>query len=157
MPKAEITLRRADLRDANDLFHVHREAVKAMCSGHYTYEQIDIWFTGRSPDMYFSEISAGQIRLASVSGVTVGFVEYATGEVSKLFVLNAYSGMGIGQRLLLLGIEKAQQTGQPVIVIATLNSQRFYERHGFVKIHDTYFVRGDTELHYDVAKMAFSG
>ena len=41
----------------------------------------------------------------------------------------------------------------PLTVVATRNSQRFYEARGFVAVEENSFVRGESKLHFAVVKV----
>lgn len=70
--------------------------------------------------------------VAERNGEIVGFVDAEPGELTRLFILPSASGVGLGKRLLDVGIEQARRDHRgPVKLEATLNAVGFYERHGF--------------------------
>ena len=89
--------------------------------------------------------------LASLKGLTVclrggaivGFVDAEPGEVTRLFILPEAVGVGLGQRLLEIGIAQASlgHTG-PIRLEATINAEGFYRKCGFRSIGRGYFSHG---------------
>ena len=149
-----IELRAAMPADAEALFDVHQDSVQQLCAPAYTPTQLQVWFEGRSAAMYRLALDAGRIWLAERDGRVLGFVGFAPGEITLLFVRAQAAGSGLGRRLLHLGIEKAQAGFEgPLKVVATRNSQRFYAASGFVAVADHTFVRGDPAQHFAVVEM----
>jgi putative acetyltransferase len=151
---SDFSIREAGMADAEALFEAHQDSVDSLCAGAYSEAQLAVWFEGRSPEIYRPAIEAHQIWLAEQSGRVLGFVGYAVGEVTLLFVRKEAAGVGLGKRLFALGLQKAESgfTG-PLTVVATQNSQRFYQSHGFVPIEEEALVRGKAEIQIKVVKM----
>jgi GNAT superfamily N-acetyltransferase len=150
----EIAIRQAGSRDAGAIFAVHKDSVQALCAAHYGPDHMRLWFEDRAPAIYDPYIAAGRLWVAEADGRVLGFVGTDPGEIALLFVGPASAGFGIGARLLAFGILKAREDfAGPVTVIATLNAEAFYARHGFRKVADDVFERGDPPLHYPVARM----
>ena len=84
----------------------------------------------------------------------VGFVGATPGEITLLFVLPEVARSGLGTKLLEFGLRKAQASFDgPLTVVATKNSQSFYERHGFEATGEQAFLRGAEQLSFPVVKM----
>lgn len=150
----ECIVRQAQLADADALFEAHQDSVLNLCAGAYSQEQMNAWFAGRSPEIYRPALDARQIWLAERSDRVMGFVGFAPGEVTLLFVRQAAAGLGLGKQLFALGARKAgSDFAGPLTVVATMNSRKFYQSQGFVPIAEESFVRGEPEIHFPVIRM----
>jgi GNAT superfamily N-acetyltransferase len=135
-----ITFRAARPGEGQAVFDLTHRSVGGLAAQHYTPEQIAGWMGERTPAFYESLIANGRMVVALRAGRVVGFVDADPGEVTRLFVLPDAAGLGIGRRLLDRGIEiaRAGHSG-PIRLEATLNAERFYQRHGFVTVgHGTF-------------------
>jgi GNAT superfamily N-acetyltransferase len=149
-----ITMRRALLEDSPAIFDAHRDSVLGLCAGSYTPVQIQTWFEGRTHEIHHPSIEAGQVYLAERQGRVLGFFGFVAGEVTLLFVRPEAAGAGLGSRLLTLAVEYASEGhAGPLAVVATRNSQRFYEKHGFAAVESSFFVRGAGEMQFEVVNM----
>jgi GNAT superfamily N-acetyltransferase len=112
------------------------------------------WFEGRTHEIHHPSIEAGQVFLAERHGRVLGFFGFVAGEVTLLFVRPEAAGAGLGSRLLTLAVECASAGHEgPLAVVATRNSQRFYEKHGFTAVESSFFVRGAGDMHFEVVNM----
>jgi ribosomal protein S18 acetylase RimI-like enzyme len=151
---AVITLRPAVLEDSQALFEAHQDSVLHLCADAYTPLQMQTWFEGRTHAIHHPAIQAGQIVVAERQGRILGFFGFIPGEVTLLFVRPEAAGSGLGNRLLRLAIERAEAGHDgSLLVVATRNSQSFYERHGFVAVEASFFVRGAAEMRFEVVDM----
>ena len=152
--RSDFNIREASMADAQALYEAHQDSVHNLCVGAYTEEQLAVWFEDRSPEIYRPAMEAHQIWLAEQSGRVLGFVGFALGEVTLLFVRKEAAGLGLGKQLFALGLAKAESgfTG-PLTVVATQNSQRFYQSHGFQPVGEEALVRGKAEIQIRVVKM----
>jgi GNAT superfamily N-acetyltransferase len=151
---SELVIREAQLADASALFEAHQDSVLNLCTGAYSQEQMNAWFSGRSPEIYQPALEARQIWLAERPDQVMGFVGFAPGEVTLLFVRQAAAGLGLGKRLFALGMLKAASAfAGPLTVVATLNSWKFYQHQGFVPLAEESFARGQPEVHFPVVRM----
>jgi len=150
----DLTVREAGITDLQALFEAHLDSVKNLCAGAYSQQQLAVWFEGRSPEIYRPAIEAHQIWLAERQGRVLGFVGFVPGEVTLLFVRKEASGLGLGKHLFKLGLAKAESgfTGS-LTVVATQNSQPFYQNHGFLPVEDLALVRGKAEIKIKVVRM----
>jgi len=150
----DIGIREAEFADAEALFEAHQDSVLNMCAGDYTEEQMNVWFSGRSPEIYWPALEARQIWLAEKGNRVIGFVGFEPGEVTLLFVRQEAVGLGLGKHLFALGAKKAESGFiGPLTVVATKNARQFYQAQGFVPVEEETFVRGDPEIHFSVVKM----
>jgi len=151
---SDLLIREAELADAEALFETHQDSVQNLCAGAYSEAHLAVWFDGRSPEIYRPAIEAHQIWLAEQHGRVLGFVGFVPGEVTILFVRKEAAGLGLGKHLFALGVAKAESGFPgPLTVVATQNSQRFYQAHGFLPVEEQTFVRGNPELHFKVVRM----
>ena len=148
------TIRLAVLEDSHAIFDAHRDSVLHLCAPAYTPTQMQTWFEGRTHAIHHPAIEAGQIVIAEQQGRVLGFFGFVPGEITLLFVRAEAAGSGLGSRLLALAIERAEAGHEGhVIVVATRNSQAFYEKHGFTAIEDSFFVRGASGMRFEVVDM----
>jgi ribosomal protein S18 acetylase RimI-like enzyme len=77
------------------------------------------------------------------AGAVVGFVDAEPGEVTRLFILPEAAGVGLGRRLLEIGLAQARvgHSG-PIRLEATINAEGFYRKYGFRSIRRGYFSHG---------------
>ncbi len=149
-----ITLRPAVLADAPAVYDAHRDSVLHLCAEAYTPAQMAAWFEGRSAAIHHPGIEAGRMTLAERDGRVLGFCAAVPGEVTLLFVRPEAAGSGLGGHLLHVAVLRARQGHDgPVTVVATRNSRRFYEHHGFAAVEDGFFVRGAAETRFEVVVM----
>ena len=140
------------------MFAVHKASVRELCAKSYSAEHMQSWFEDRTPEIYSPALAARQIWVAEQYGKVVGFVGAKLGEVTLLFVLPQVTGQGIGSSLFEHGLAIAEGSpSQPVMVVATKNSESFYAAHGFVTVEEQWFERGAQSLRYPVAKMLRQG
>jgi GNAT superfamily N-acetyltransferase len=150
----DFVVRQAQLADADALFEAHQDSVLNLCTGAYSPEQMNAWFSGRSAEMYRPALEARKIWLAEQSNRVMGFVGFAPGEVTLLFVRQAAAGLGLGKQLFALGARKAgSDFAGPLTVVATMNSWKFYQSQGFVPVAEESCVRGEPEIHFPVIRM----
>lgn len=137
------------------IFGVHRDSVSALCTGHYSPQQIAMWLDGRTPEMYIAAIERGDLWVAEDEASQIaGFVEIDGYEVSKLFVRGTAAGIGVGRRLLATAVDAIRARGATVVYLeATRNASEFYRRHGFVEIGTGVFSRGNTGVSLEIVKM----
>ena len=155
-----ITIRLARLGEIDAIYTVHRDSVRALCTSHYTPQQIAMWLDGRVPEMYLDAIASRQLWVAiGDDGVIAGFVELDGRVLAKLFVRGAREGAGVGRRLLATAVDAVEASGaESVHLEATRNACNFYRRHGFVEIGTGSFSRGNGGVALEIVKMelAFS-
>lgn len=153
-----IEYRQALPADAAAMFAMHKESVHSLCRSAYSPAEIDAWFWDRTPAIYEQALAEGGIHLACAQGEVAGFVGFTRGEVTLLFVSPRHAGLGLGRALFELGLARASAGHQGVmVVVATRNSQRFYERYGFVEVERQAIIRGAPEVQIEVIRMERPG
>ena len=137
MKLGTLSVRQADLDDRETMFRIHVDAVSALCGTHYSREQIDGWFVGRSPSDYTGPIEWGGDWIACRDGEPVGFVEFFTHTISMLYVLPDNTGRGVGSQLLRFAVHSMRGKTEVIELEALRNAAGFYERRGFRKVGDS--------------------
>jgi GNAT superfamily N-acetyltransferase len=79
-----------------------------------------------------AQIANGQVIVAELNGVIVGFAAVVSGELDALFVEPDLWGMGIGRALVDQAAHEARKRGLALRVIANPSARRFYESCGFI-------------------------
>jgi N-acetylglutamate synthase-like GNAT family acetyltransferase len=83
-----------------------------------------------------------------------GFVEIDGNEVSKLFIRGDGARRGIGSQLLEVALEQVRASGaRSAYLEATLTAEPFYAHHGFQKIGEGTFSRGNSKVSIEIVKM----
>jgi GNAT superfamily N-acetyltransferase len=144
--EAPVLFRRADLTESDLVFRLHMDSVQTLCGGHYSRDQMEAWFVGRSGANYLSAIGQGALWLAERDSRAVGFTEFFPGLISMLFVAGECSGAGLGSQLLAFSLEGARVGAGTVRLESTLNAQTFYERHGFVEVGKSFLMRAGVQI-----------
>jgi GNAT superfamily N-acetyltransferase len=140
---ADVAFRPARAGDGQALFDITRLSVGGLARESYTPEQIAGWMGERTPSFYEELIGKGQMIVAERDGGVAGFVDAEPGEVTRLFILPDAAGLGLGKRLLEIGIARAGAGhAGPIRVESTINAEGFYRRHGFRPVGKGYFSHG---------------
>ncbi|MEG0858765.1 MAG: GNAT family N-acetyltransferase [Pseudomonas sp.] len=148
------TLRPAQPGDGQAVFDVTQHSINALSNGLYSPEQLRGWMGERTSAFYEQLIQQGQMVVALQQDRIVGFVDAEPGEVTRLFLLREVAGIGLGEHLLQIGIEKARGPGIDVIKVeSTLNAQGFYQKHGFVTRQRGVFSHGVGGQPIDIVHM----
>lgn len=139
----DVSFRPARPEDAETVFGITRASVGGLAGAAYSRDQIENWMGERTPAFYEALIARGRMTVCLRDGVAVGFVDAIPGEVTRLFILPEAAGLGLGRRLLEIGIAQARlgHSG-PIKLEATINAEGFYQRHGFRSVGRGYFSHG---------------
>lgn len=78
-----------------------------------------------------AQIANGQVIVAEMEGVIVGFAAVVGGELDGLFVEPDLWGRGIGRTLIDAATYEARKRGLALKVIASPSARRFYQSCGF--------------------------
>lgn len=140
---ATITTRPARAGDGQAVFDITRQSIAGLSNGAYAPDQIAHWMGTRTPAFYEDLIARGRMVVAERQGSLLGFVDTEPGEITRLFILPGAAGQGLGERPLQIGIAGAAEGHRgPIRLEATLNAERFYQRHGFVSVGRGVFSHG---------------
>jgi GNAT superfamily N-acetyltransferase len=139
----DFSFRAARSEDAGTVFNLTKASIGGLAGTSYSQAQLENWMGERTPAFYEALIARGRMIVCERDGVVVGFVDAVPGEVTRLFILPEAAGLGLGRRLLEIGIEQARlgHSG-PVRLEATINAEGFYQRCGFRSIGRGHFSHG---------------
>ena len=136
-----ITLRAACPGEGQVLYEITEASIRGLAASHYSPELIAEWMNGRDVALYEEAIAQGGVTIAVEAAKTLGFVEAAQGEITRLFVWPEAAGQGLGRRLLEQGISMAVE-GE-IWLNATLNAAPFYKHCGFMPLRREIYRRDD--------------
>lgn len=129
-----ITIRRAHQEDCESIWQVHIRAIKGMCIGHYSQEEVNLWSSVLKPGRYIKAIARGAFFVATEGDAIVGFsnLNQESGEVEAVYVAPSCAGLGVGRRLLQALENEARDAGLTSLRLsASLNAVSFYEKAGY--------------------------
>jgi predicted GNAT family N-acyltransferase len=143
MTLEDVSFRPARPEDAETVFEITKASIGGLAGESYSRNQIENWMGERTPAFYQELIAKGRMTVCLRDAVVVGFVDAEPGEVTRLFMLPEAAGLGLGRRMLDIGIAQARlgHSG-PIKLEATINAEGFYQRHGFRSIGRGYFSHG---------------
>lgn len=136
-----------DARAAAELFH---ETVHAVNARDYTSEQLDAWAPGGAgPARHLAERLLRQGALGAWDGSTLvglGSLEGAD-LLDMLYVHRDYQGRGVA-RLLAGALEReaCERGARAVRTLASITARPFFERRGYVALHENVVVRAGVQL-----------
>jgi len=136
----------ATTSDAEEIHRIHLSAVRTICKDFYTAKIIETWLKGRTSEGYHKGIDKGEIYVAKNNGKIVGFGHAIPGEVVAVFVDPIFHRKGVGKLILDYGLRIALKNHQKVKVQSTVNAEKFYKKHGFVKMKDDVTIRNGIEI-----------
>ena len=143
MTLEDVSFRPARPEDAETIFKITMASIGGLAGAAYSRNQIENWMGERTPTFYEELMAKGRMTVCLRNGVVVGFVDAEPGEVTRLFMLPEAAGLGLGRRLLEIGIAQARLGhGGPIKLEATINAEGFYQRHGFRSMGRGYFSHG---------------
>jgi ribosomal protein S18 acetylase RimI-like enzyme len=160
--QSEFVLRAAYPSEAQQLADLGRDTFVATFGHLYSPVNLDSFLRAT----YGSEVQAGQltdskygIQVAVKDSRFVGYVKVGansipfaepgrnTGELKQLYVRPDLFGSGLAPRLMEWGMTWLRSRGYQDILLSVfsqnLRAQRFYERYGFIKLADHFFMVGD--------------
>lgn len=140
---AEFLFRPAHREDGETVFNITRESIRGLAGGSYSRDQIENCMGERTPAFYEGLIAKGRMTVCQREGVVIGFVDAEPGEVTRLFISPEAAGVGLGRRLLDIGIAQAREGHSgPIRLEATTNAEGFYRKCGFRRIGSGLFSHG---------------
>ncbi len=124
--------RRSQRGDAQTVFDLVIASVSRLAPDPYPHDVVGSWMSGRAAADYQTDCEAGEIWIAEAGCDAVGFSHGVPGEIKRLFVSAAFTGLGAGAGLVQRALEDALKDGAGHVRIeATLNAVPFYQRWGF--------------------------
>ena len=142
------TIRPAGLADAEAMCALHKAAVRRLCLGAYTAEEIEAWLRDREPAGFRHAMTDGSetMLVAERDGVVVGFASIKGTVLFGLYV-DPTKGRGAGRLLLAAAEHEVRRRGAAVLFLqATLNAVPFYRKHGFMRQDRSTVRRGGRDL-----------
>lgn len=145
-------IRTAQREDAPTIYNIHQASFITLCVTHYSLDTLQRWFSTKTVEGYYPAIDDSEMFVCEVNKAVIGFGHAVPGEVVAIFVHPDFAGQGAGKCLLDHAIQCARQDDDgPIKVIATLNAQAFYAKHGFHEVRRYTLERGD--LQFPVVEM----
>ncbi|WP_460891559.1 GNAT family N-acetyltransferase [Rufibacter soli] len=162
LPSASIfTFRLATPADAHLLADLGWRTFDETFAAYNTPEDMEAFH----PTMYAPELQAAELAeaetqflLVEVEGEAVAYVKWNTApapaeipgqrpfQISRLYLLQAWTGRGLGDKLMQLSLEKAKENGHDVVWLTVWESNeraiRFYQKYGFKEAGELTFVLG---------------
>ena len=133
-------IRRAEQSDSAGICRVHVAAVRELCAGHYSAEQIDSWVGSKEPSSYVESIDHLEMFVAEDFQTVVGFGQLnpETGKVEAVYVHPSAKHRGFGHALL-ARLEEAARSRRvyELHLSASLNSIGFYESAGYRRLSES--------------------
>ena len=145
---AAFTIRPATLADAEALCTLHKAAVRSLCIGAYTAEEIEAWLREREPAGFRHAMTQGgeTMLVAERDGAVAGFASSKGPMLFGLYVDPA-KGRGAGVALLQAAEDGMRRGGAAVVALqSTLNAVPFYRKHGYMRQARSTVRRGGREL-----------
>nr|WP_249795119.1 GNAT family N-acetyltransferase [Bradyrhizobium sp. Oc8] len=131
------------MQDAESVFNITKASIGGLARASYSPGQIENWMGERTPSFYEELIGNGRMMVCLRGGVVVGFVDALPGELTRLFILPEVAGVGLGRRLLKIGIAQSRLGHSGSIKLeATVNAVGFYRKCGFRSKARGYFSHG---------------
>src|SRR5699024_6523197 len=83
------------------IWKVHYDAIKNVCSSHYTQNQVDVWAGKLKQSSYIESIENKVMFVAEVNGKIAGFgqLNLADGEIEAIYVSSSNLRLGVGKEL----------------------------------------------------------
>ncbi len=142
-----VSYRRSMASDAPAVFQLVSRSVSRLAPTPYSQDVVDTWMDGRVAEDYLEDCSGQVIWIAELGNKPIGFAHGEPGEVVRLFVDAAHTGLGAGAGLMQRALEDALPDGRGKVKIeATLNAVPFYQKWGFAKVGVGVFSGRDENL-----------
>jgi putative acetyltransferase len=138
-------LREMKKSDGDAVIEVHQESIRGLCRSAYSQNQIFLWTTLLTREMYDAGIADksnfGIVAIEDDKLIGYGFMNIVEREIKGMYVIPEFSRRGIGRMILSKLEEHAKSNGINTIKLnSTLNAVPFYEQCGFTKIRDEFQV-----------------
>lgn len=156
MRDGKLSFRAARHEDAETVFSITKASIAGLGGASYSRDQIENWMGARTSAFYEELIAKGRMTVCEHEGVVVGFVDAEPGEVTRLFILPEAAGVGLGRRLLKIGIAQARMGHSgPIRLEATINAEGFYQKCGFRSVGRGRFSHGLGGEPIEIVRMEF--
>lgn len=143
-------IRKAIKSDSEAIWKVHYDAIKNVCTSHYTQNQVEVWAGKLKQSSYLESIETKIMFVAEVNSKVVGFgqLNLANSEIEAVYVRSSHLRLGIGKELFQKLEMTAKEKGiRELSLITSLNAVKFYKQLGFIpKNEKTHKIAEDTVL-----------
>jgi GNAT superfamily N-acetyltransferase len=132
-----MTIRPANVDDADALCDLHVRSIRVLCAADYTPEQIEAWCRPKAPEKYRKAMTeGGETMFVAVEedGSLAGFASFKGDELYAVYVAPESIRRGVGRRLLETVEAAARQAGTTQLRFrSTITAVEFYLRCGYQK------------------------
>ena len=143
-------VRPATATDAESIWQVHGDSIRALCRDRYRPEEIAAWIAVRNPESYRVALQSRELFVAEDGGAIVGFgqLDPVKAEVEACYVTPSATGSGVGSALLARMEDSVRRHGHALVRLnSTLNAESFYAAQGYRRLGDAlHRVSGSVEL-----------
>ncbi len=162
LPSNQFTFRRGTAADARLLADLGWRTFDETFAAYNRPEDMAAF----KPTMYTPELQAAELAdpdteflIVEAEGEAVAYVKWNTAaaptgisgkkpfQISRLYLLQAWTGRGLGDTLMKMSLERAQQKGHDVVWLTVWESNeraiRFYQKYGFRESGELTFVLGE--------------
>ena len=139
MAGAGVTVRRAELEDAEQICALHVDSIRRLNGPFYSAVEIEGWTAGKKPELYERMIMAGtaQTFVAILGDRFLGFSSIVEGEITAVYVSPDCPRQGVGTRLYKALEHVAKETGQKMLRLdSSRQAEPFYLHLGFKRISE---------------------
>ncbi|MGJ3352660.1 GNAT family N-acetyltransferase [Providencia sp. Je.9.19] len=131
-------------QEAERLWIIRNQAIRAGCQTSLTREIIDAWTPNTMPESYRTMVKNNPFFVVdnkNGEAISTGFLNLTENSVDAIFTLPEYSGQGAAGLILnAIKTEAIQRGIKQLTLDSTLNAEKFYQRHGFISVrYDSYF------------------
>lgn len=130
----DISVRKAQPKDAEQICYVHIASVKLLCANDYTPKQIEAWVGKLTPTVHRQAMEDLEeiMFVAENKGIIIGFSSFFENEVCAVYVDPNYTRQGVGTLLLdVMEKEARSQNIQKLELSASTNAKPFYQSCGY--------------------------
>ena len=130
----EISVRKAQLKDVEQICLVHITSVRVLCANDYTPKQIEAWVGKLTPKRHREAMEeTGEIMFVAEKGKEIiGFSSLFEDELCAVYVHPNYARQGVGTLLLnAVETEAISQKIEKLEFSASINAKLFYQRRGY--------------------------
>ncbi|HEX3053615.1 MAG TPA: GNAT family N-acetyltransferase [Aggregatilineaceae bacterium] len=140
-------IRTATRDNAPLIYAIHKASLTILCTTHYSPDILQRWFATKTVEGYYPALDRGEMFMCECRDAIAGFGHAVPGEIEGIFVHPDFAGQGVGASLLDYAVARARlgHSG-PIKVVATLNAQSFYEKHGFSPVKQYSISRADFDF-----------
>ena len=148
----EVGFARTERGDAETLVRMRIDAMRE------SLERISRFDPERARERFLNGFDPAQCRFILVNGEPAGFVQVKPADdhlaLEHLYVVPGFQGRGVGAAVLESILADADRRSMPVKLgaLRDSDSNRFYQRHGFVKVDET-----EWDIYYVKAPSASDG